>query len=224
MTGSWRSRMDVRAFFAEVHALQRRWDPLRSPFHARWTEGALTTSQLARYASEHEHVVIAAAVGGRRAAESAPADLKDDLLAYAQHAAAGIEHWQRFCDAIGASSTDVPSGEAVQCARVWAGDATRSVEATLAMIYTVASTESRVAVGMRDALAWRYGVTSGGATSYFYAHAERHREHAGRAREHLEQRHVCSIEPELLGCVDAALAAYWQLFCALDRDCDPVLA
>src|SRR5256885_601267 len=78
-----RSTMDL---FEQVDAARERWNVLRHPFYLRWEAGELSRAELAFYAGEYRHAVVAladaATVSGDRAhaeEESAHVDLWDDF-------------------------------------------------------------------------------------------------------------------------------------------------
>lgn len=212
-----RSRVDVRRLFGHVHALQRRWDPLQHPFYVRWLSGRLTMAELGWYATEYEHLVIARAAASARVAESTAAPSRTDVADHAYEQGQHITLWHKFQDAVGTSRTDSPIGETVACARAWAGHPGRSREATLAVLYAIASAEPRLAERKRDALIRRYDMTHLRARAYFDVRIERDYEYARAARKHLEAALVPEIRDEVLASVDASLSGYWELLSALER-------
>ena len=210
-----RSRIEVRGFFAELHTLLRRWDFLCHPFCVRWSDGELSPEDLARYACQCEHTVIATAAAAMRAAGAASPGLRTQLGEQAGRAAGDIVLWRAFRNAVGCGRADAPLEATVHCARAWAGTPSRCPEATLAVLYAIESNQPRIAAVKRDALGRHYGVTDSVATAYFDAHAQR-AQFARLRRAQLEPRLHAGIESDLLASVDAALSGYWQLLSSLD--------
>src|SRR6185436_387753 len=56
--------MDV---IAAIDAARERWNVLEHPFYVRWERGELTRDELARYAGEYRHAVVALARSARTA-------------------------------------------------------------------------------------------------------------------------------------------------------------
>jgi pyrroloquinoline-quinone synthase len=48
---------------AAIDAARERWNVLEHPFYVRWERGELTRDELARYAGEYRHAVLALAGG-----------------------------------------------------------------------------------------------------------------------------------------------------------------
>lgn len=107
----------------------------------------------------------------------------------------------------------VPMDETIRCARAWAGDPKRSLEVTLAVLYALASTGSRLAELKRDATIDHYGTRG---IAYFEVRILRDPDYAQYARKRLEACLAPERAPELLAAVETALATYWQLLSALD--------
>ena len=53
------------SFFDRVDEIRSRWDVLRHPFYERWTRGDLSRGELAFYAGQYRHAVIAVADSSR---------------------------------------------------------------------------------------------------------------------------------------------------------------
>ena len=52
---------------AAIDAARERWNVLEHPFYTRWERGELTREELARYAGEYRHAVVALARAARTA-------------------------------------------------------------------------------------------------------------------------------------------------------------
>ena len=58
--------------FERLADVQERWNVLRHPFYTRWERGGLSTNELAYYAGEYRHAVVALARQARRPARITP--------------------------------------------------------------------------------------------------------------------------------------------------------
>ena len=75
---------------AGIDAARERWNVLEHPFYTRWENGELTHDELARYAGEYRHAVVALARAARTAGlhaeeEAAHISLWDDFAARPWH-------------------------------------------------------------------------------------------------------------------------------------------
>src|SRR5438132_13699124 len=95
---------------ARIDQARRRWDVLKHPFYERWECGELTRDELAFYAGEYRHAVVALA----RAASVAGDD---------EHAREEAEHvalWDAFAAAGQAPADSAPPSETAHAAAAWA--------------------------------------------------------------------------------------------------------
>src|ERR671929_175766 len=97
-------RMDV---IAGIDAARERWNVLEHPFYTRWEAGELTREELARYAGEYRHAVVALA----RAARTA--------RLHADEEARHISLWDEFASALGTAEAE-PLPQTRCCASAWA--------------------------------------------------------------------------------------------------------
>jgi len=88
--------MDVLARLDQTRAAT---NVLEHPFYERWTAGELSGPELARYAGEYRHAVLALADASRAAAAKAPAGCRASLQRHAEEEASHVELWDRFADA-----------------------------------------------------------------------------------------------------------------------------
>ena len=86
-------------FFERLEPLQKRWDVLRHPFYTRWERGELTSDELAHYAGEYRHAVVALADAAQTAGEHADEEREHVAL------------WDDFADAAGSQNGQAPCGE-----------------------------------------------------------------------------------------------------------------
>ena len=86
---------------ASIDDARRRWDVLEHPFYERWECGELTQEELAFYAGEYRHAVVALARAAATAGDG-------------EHAREEAEHvalWDGFAAAVGAPLDRDPTAE-----------------------------------------------------------------------------------------------------------------
>lgn len=178
---------------AGIDAARERWDVLEHPFYVRWERGELTPDELARYAGEYRHAVVALA----RAARTA------DL--HADEEAAHIGLWDDFASAVGPAAAE-PLPETRCCASAWA--AAEDELGAAAILYAIESGQPAISETKLRGLVEHYGFAEGSeAVEYFVLHGERDHEHAAEARARLSEQE----DGRLVGLAEAALAANWAL-------------
>src|SRR5689334_10219271 len=74
---------DVMDFFSRVEQARERYNVLEHPFYTRWSAGELTLEELAAYAGQYRHAVVALAEASQGAARAAGPELRHDLEAHA---------------------------------------------------------------------------------------------------------------------------------------------
>ena len=89
--------------FERLAEAQERWNVLRHPFYVRWERGELSTEELAYYAGEYRHAVVALA----RQAQAAGAD-------HAAEEAAHVDLWDDFAAALAADLDRAPRAETTE--------------------------------------------------------------------------------------------------------------
>jgi pyrroloquinoline-quinone synthase len=178
---------------AAIEAARERWNVLEHPFYVRWERGELSRDELARYAGEYRHAVVALA----RAARTGQL--------HADEEAAHIELWDDFAAALGGEKRE-PLPETRCCASAWAA-AGDEFEAA-AILYAVESGQPAISKTKLHGLVTHYGFESGSpATAYFELHAERDHEHAAQARARLDGQE----DEHLVALAESALAGNWAL-------------
>ncbi len=178
---------------ARIDAARQRWNVLEHPFYARWEQGELTREELARYAGEYRHAVVALARAARTAG------------LHADEEAAHISLWDDFAAALGTESAE-PSPETRCCASAWA--AARDELGASAILYAIEAGQPAISQTKLRGLVEHYGFAEGSpAVEYFRLHGERDHEHAAEAHARLE-----GLEDErLVGLAESALAGNWAL-------------
>jgi pyrroloquinoline-quinone synthase len=182
--------MDV---IAGIDAARERWNVLEHPFYTRWENGELTREELARYAGEYRHAVVALA----RAARTARLHADEE----AQH----IALWDDFASALGTEAAE-PLPQTRCCASAWAaGD---DELGAAAILYAIESGQPAISQTKLRGLVEHYGFSDDSpAVEYFAVHGERDHEHAAEARTVLES----AEDDRLVHLAECALAANWAL-------------
>jgi pyrroloquinoline-quinone synthase len=184
---------------AGIDAARERWNVLEHPFYTRWEKGELTHDELARYAGEYRHAVVALARAARTAG------------LHAEEEAAHISLWDDFANALGTEAAD-PLPETRCCASAWAAAGDEAGAA--AILYAIEFGQPAISETKLRGLVEHYGFAEGSeAVEYFVLHGERDHEHAAEARARLED----SEDAELVGLAEAALAANWALLDGVSR-------
>jgi pyrroloquinoline-quinone synthase len=189
---------------ARIDEARRRWDVLKHPFYERWERGQLRPRDLAFYAGEYRHAVVALA--GAAAASGDEEHAREE----AEHVAL----WDEFARALDAPLDREPAAETVDCAAAWsAGERFRA----LAVLYAVESAQPAISQTKLTGLVEHYGFDADDpAAEYFRLHAERDLEHARAAREALDEAPADRVL-ELAAVAEEALAANWRLLDGVKR-------
>lgn len=187
------------SLIARLDDARSRRNILEHPFYTRWERGELTRDELAAYAGEYRHAVVALA----DAAELADSD----------HAAEEREHvvlWEEFATALDADLDRAPRPETRRCAAAWTS-ASDPLEA-LAILYAIEAGQPDVSRTKLTGLVEHYGFEESGAgTSYFRLHADLDHEHAAESRELLERHATPEDEDRLVAAAERALDGNWAL-------------
>ena len=187
-----------------LDAVRARWNVLDHPFYLRWERGELERSELAFYAGEYRHAVVALAD-----ATAATGDPE-----HAAEETAHVDLWDDFARALDAPLDREPTPETSACATAWAR---ADRPEALAVLYAVESAQPAIAETKLRGLVEHYGFApDGDETEYFALHAERDKEHAEAAKAWLAQ-----VAPEdegrLAAAAEEALRANWLLLDGVER-------
>jgi pyrroloquinoline-quinone synthase len=192
-------------FFDRLEAARARWNVLEHPFYVRWSRGELTGEELAFYAGEYRHAVVALA-------EAVAA------TGSAEHAAEEAGHiglWNDFARAAGAPEASAPRPETRACVDAWTAGR-NSLEALVAT-YAIESGQPAISRTKLGGLVRHYGFEEGPATSYFSLHATVDERHAAESRELIEERLGDAEEGRLLGLAEDAMRGNWSLLDGVER-------
>jgi pyrroloquinoline-quinone synthase len=181
---------------ARLDEARERWNLLEHPFYRRWSCGELTREDLAYYAGQYRHAVVAlAGTAGKADAE------------HAREEAEHVSLWDDFADTMGSTPSE-PSAETAECVSAWL--APDDPIGALAVLYAIEASQPEVSQTKLDGLAEHYGVGADEpGAAYFALHAELDHEHAASSRELLEEH--SGDEERLVALAEAALRGNWVL-------------
>jgi pyrroloquinoline-quinone synthase len=181
-----------------IDEARARWNVLDHPFYLRWERGDLTRDELAYYAGEYRHAVVAHA--------AAAADGGDSE--HAAEEAAHVTLWDDFAAALEAPLDREPSTETRECADAWRPEDSLAARAVL---YAVESGQPDISRTKLAGLVDHYGFTAGSkATEYFELHSNRDHEHAAASAQVLRQA-AAEEANRLVAAAEAALEGNWRL-------------
>ena len=114
---------------------------LEHPFYQRWSAGELDMAELARYAGEYRHAVLALASASASAADCAGEAHRGELRRHAEEEAAHVELWEQFERAVGADAECPAGAQTRACVQAWTagGDLLEH----LAVLYAVEAGQPR---------------------------------------------------------------------------------
>jgi pyrroloquinoline-quinone synthase len=186
---------------------RRRCHVLEHPFYTRWEKGELTRDELADYAGQYHHVVVALAETAAAAADLTGPEHADEETAH-------VQLWDDFAVALGSQEPKEPLPETAHCVEAWMAAET-PLEA-VAVLYAIEAGQPEISKTKLDGLVTHYGFEpDSAATAYFSLHAERDHEHAAASRAILEE---ATADPEpLVKRAEAALAGNWVLLDGVSR-------
>lgn len=194
-------------FFDRVDALCRRHSVLQHPFYQRWSRGELTRAELAFYAGQYRHAVLALAEATAQTGNQGHADAEYNH----------VELWDEFVRAVGGDTCAAPTECTNTCVAAWA-DNRRDSAATLAVLYAIESSQSAISETKRTGLLQHYGASpNSDATSYFDLHVEIDHGHAAEDRRELSALLHPADETRLLTHVEEALRGNWRLLDGVDE-------
>jgi pyrroloquinoline-quinone synthase len=183
---------------ARIEAAASRWNVLDHPFYQRWSAGELTREELAEYAAQYRHAVVALADAAAASGDEAHAGEEREHVALWDAFAAG-------CGSIAAGA----SAETRECAEAWTAGDDRLER--LAVLYAIESAQPAISETKLAGLLGHYGFEEGPATEYFTVHAERDHEHAAHSRELLEKLATDEDAARLAARAEAAARGNWRL-------------
>lgn len=202
-------------FFDRLEDVRSRWNVLDHPFYLRWSNGELTADELACYAGEYRHAVVALAEGLAAAAQSAGPGLRARLEEHAAEEAGHVALWDDFAWAAGAEPYVEPRAETRECVEAWT--AGRDALERLVAAYAIESGQPAISRTKLEGLLGHYGFEEGPATAYFTIHATLDERHAASSRKLIEERLAGADEERLLPVAEGALRGNWALLDGVER-------
>jgi len=184
-------------FFERLEEARERWNVLKHPFYTRWERGELAEGELAYYAGQYRHAVVALAETAAQAG------------AHPEEEAAHVDLWDDFARAAESEPAN-PRAETRECVEAWTsgGD---ELEA-LAVLYAVESGQPEISSTKLHGLVEHYGYAPDSpATEYFRLHSDLDHAHAAEARQLIEAKATPEDEDRLLAAATGALAGNWKL-------------
>jgi pyrroloquinoline-quinone synthase len=208
-------------FWRNLERLRSECNVLEHPFYQRWSAGELDASELAHYAGEYHHAVVALADASEHAARQVDPQADPELhRTLSEHACEETDHvalWEDFTNAVGGTVAHRPNPQTVACAREWAGDSTRPLVDSLVALYAIESGQPAISATKRAGLSCHYGVPAGPATAYFELHERLDVEHAQTARTLIEERLGDADHGLLLDQAERVLRANWILLDGVEQ-------
>jgi pyrroloquinoline-quinone synthase len=192
-----------------IEEARARWNVLEHPFYRRWSAGELGRDELARYAGQYRHAVVAIAAMSEAAANEAPPPASEEVRAHAAEEAAHLELWDGFIDAVGGSRSAAPTAETSECVAAWSAE--DGLLPTLARLYAIESGQPEIAAVKREGLHDHYGVPEGAGTEYFCVHEAADAVHAAQSRRLIERLGHADDDDRIVAAAESAFRANWRL-------------
>ncbi len=212
--------MDV---IARIDQARRECDVLEHPFYQRWSAGELSAEELAFYAGEYRHAVVALAQASDSVAAQADPDRRAGLERHATEEHSHVALWDAFADAAAGEGAGErsPLSQTDACTQAWTAGA--DVLEHLAVLYAIEASQPAIAQTKLEGLVERYGYTAEGpAVEYFELHSKLDVEHARQARELIaelmsdDEAHAQAQAERMVERATAALRGNWELLDGVD--------
>jgi pyrroloquinoline quinone (PQQ) biosynthesis protein C len=210
-------------FWSELDRLRQRWDVLQHPFYVRWTSRKLAQDELARYAEEYDHLVLALAERSRQVAAKATGRWSGELANHAAVEKAHIDLWRKFAGATGWSARSAwsygadPFPETSLCAATWAGGAVAPLGEDLVALYAIEAPQPLITTAKLAGLLERYGFDHGAATEYQRVLPRADVAHAALARAALDELAAPPDLCRLISQAETIHRTYWGMLDSLEK-------
>jgi len=197
-------------FWQRLDVVADRWNVLSHPFYTRWSEGDLSSDELAFYSGQYARAVDALAAASRHAADVAPDDLAEELREHAAEEEVHRALWRGFAEAAGGDADADALPETLECVDAWYDD-DRDLLPALVALYAIESAQPAISDTKRAGLIEHYGFSAGNGTEYFDVHVVRDVEHAQHGRELIENRLDGADVDALIAEAERVLQGNWKL-------------
>jgi pyrroloquinoline-quinone synthase len=190
-------------------------DVLQHPFYRRWSAGGLSRAELALYAGQYRHAVVALADASLAAAEQAGSEHREGLAAHAAEERAHVALWERFAQACGSPDAAAELIATSDCVDSWT--AGEDLLERLAVLYAIEASQPAISRTKLEGLREHYAfVQEGPATDYFSLHEQLDVEHADAAGELIRSLLSASDDPDgeadrMVARAETALRGNWRL-------------
>lgn len=187
-----------------------RIDVLKHPFYERWSAGALSPAELALYAGQYRHAVVALADASLAAAQAAGPAEREGLLRHAAEERDHVELWDGFVEAAGADADASPLPRTCECVESWTegGDLLER----LGVLYALEASQPQISETKLAGLREHYGFAdSSPGLSYFELHRTLDVEHSRQAASLLRSLASDEDAERVLARAEAALQGNWRL-------------
>ncbi|MFZ2112650.1 MAG: iron-containing redox enzyme family protein [Solirubrobacteraceae bacterium] len=212
--------MDV---IARIDQARRECDVLEHPFYQRWSAGELSAEELAFYAGEYRHAVVALAQASDSVAVKADPDRRAALERHAAEEHSHVALWDAFADAAAGEGVRERSPLSETDACTWTWTAGADALEHLAVLYAIEASQPAIAQTKLEGLVERYGYKAEGpAVEYFELHAKLDVEHARQARELIaelmseDEVQARAQADRMVERATAALRGNWELLDGVD--------
>jgi pyrroloquinoline-quinone synthase len=192
-----------------IEESRARHNVLEHPFYVRWSAGELSAEELARYAGQYRHATEAIARLCRQAADSAPAEHRNEIEAHAMEEGVHIGLWDDFVEAAGGEIGAEPTPETAECVRDWT--APDGYLAQLTRMYAIESAQPEISRVKREGLSSFYGIDGGPGSEYFRVHEGADHAHAEESRRLISEAMRPEDEDAIVAAADSAFRANWRL-------------
>lgn len=192
-----------------IEESRARYNVLEHPFYVRWSAGELTREELARYAGQYRHATEALARLCAQAAEAAPEESRDEIVAHAADEELHVGLWDDFVQAVGGEIGARPTPETAECVTEWT--APNGFLSQLARMYAIESGQPEIARVKREGLAKFYGIDGGAGSEYFRVHEDADHAHAEESRRLIEEAMRAEDGDRLVAAAESAFRANWRL-------------